>query len=166
MTAFRFLQPVFTMKYTFSSAIILVLFLTGCLQREDFGFDNSEDIEFMEQYAQRDDVTITQSGLMYRVLREGEGDVPEIDSRVRTHYEASLVNGDVIDSSYERDEPLEFTVNQVISGFAEGVLLMQVGAEYELVIPSELAYGDFPPPNSSIYPGATLIFQVELLEIL
>ncbi len=154
------------MKYTIFTFTILALFVSGCLQREDFGYDNTADIEFLEEYAQRDDVTITQSGLLYRVLREGEGDSPEVESRVLTHYEARLVNGDVIDSSYERDEPLEFTVNQVISGFAEGVLLMQEGAEYELVIPSELAYGDFPPPNSSIHPGATLIFQVELLEIL
>ncbi len=154
------------MKYPILAVSLLMIFLTGCLQREDFGFDNTADIEFMEQYAERDDVTVTQSGLMYRVLREGDGDTPEMDSSVRTHYEATLIDGNVIDSSYERDEPLEFVVNQVIAGFAEGVMLMQEGAEYELVIPSELAYGDFPPPNSSIYPGATLIFRVELLEIL
>lgn len=154
------------MKYPILLLSLLFVFVTGCLQREDFGFDNTEDIEFMEQYAEREDVIITQSGLMYRVLSEGDGDIPGTASRVRAHYEASLVNGDIIDSSYDRDEPLEFVVNEVISGFGEGVMLMQEGAEYELVIPSELGYGDFPPPNSNIYPGATLIFQVALLEIL
>ncbi len=136
------------------------------MQQEEFDFDNTADLEFLEEYAQHDDVTITQSGLMYRVLEEGEGDTPESDSEVRAHYTASLVSGDVIDSSYERDEPLEFSVNMVIAGFAEGVMLMQEGAIYELVIPAELAYGNFPPPNSNIHPGATLIFEVELIEIL
>jgi FKBP-type peptidyl-prolyl cis-trans isomerase len=112
------------MKQPILSVTLLIIFLAGCLQQENFGFDNTEDIEFLEQYAERDDVIITQSGLMYRVLSEGEGDTPEVDTRVRAHYEASLVSGDVIDSSYERDEPLEFVVNQVISGFAEGILLM------------------------------------------
>ncbi|MFO8028681.1 MAG: FKBP-type peptidyl-prolyl cis-trans isomerase [Cyclonatronaceae bacterium] len=154
------------MKFTLPCLLASLLLISGCLQREDFGYDNSADLEFLEEYAQRDDVVITNSGLMYRVIREGEGDVPELDSRVSVHYTASLVSGDVIDSSYERGEPLEFTVGELISGFAEGILLMQEGAEYELVVPPELAYGDFPPQNSNIHPGATLIFEVELLEIL
>ena len=100
---------------------------------------------------------------MYRILREGDGKFPGINSRVRTHYEASLVTGDVIANTYERDEPLEFNVNQVIDGFAEGIMLMQEGAKYELDIPAELGYGDF-PPDSRIHPCATLIFLTELLE--
>ena len=154
------------MKYLFTPSALLLLLISGCLQSEEFEFDNTADLEFLEEYAQQDGVTITQSGLMYRVIEEGDGDSPESDSQIRAHYTASLVSGDVIDSSYERDEPLEFTVNMVIAGFAEGVLLMQEGAIYELVIPAELAYGNFPPPNSNIHPGATLIFEVELLEIL
>ena len=128
-------------------------------------FSLDED-SFLQDYAQREDVIITESGLMYRILREGTGKSPELDSRVRVHYEASLVSGDIIASTYERDEPLEFIVSEVIAGFAEGIMLMQEGAKYELVIPAELGYGDYPPPNSGIHPGATLIFSTELLEVL
>jgi len=129
-------------------------------------FSFTEDLVFLEEYAQQEGVVKTNSGLMYRVLREGDGEKPNSDSNVRVHYIANLVAGDVIENTYEQDEPLEFTINQVIEGFAEGVQLMREGAKYELVLPSELGYGNFPPPNSNIHPGATLIFIVELLEII
>jgi len=152
------------MKY-FSLSIVLTIFLvSGCLETEPL-FDNEADLEFLEEYAQRDDVFITDSGLLYRVLQEGEGETPAMTSRVRVHYEAKLVNGDVIGNSFEEDEPLLFVMNEVISGFSEGLMLMQEGAEYELVLPPELAYGDF-PPDSRIHPGAVLIFRVELLEVI
>jgi len=128
-------------------------------------FEHNKDRSFLEEYAQREDVNITASGLMYRILREGDGESPGIDSRVRVHYEASLVSGEIIASTYERNEPLEFNLSEVIAGFAEGVMLMREGAKYELVIPAELGYGDF-PPDSNIHPGATLIFLTELLEVL
>lgn len=149
---------------------IFLMLIVGCLREETFDLDNEEDIAFMEEYAQRPDVTITDSGLMFRIVQEGDGDSPAIDSRVKVHFIAKMVSGDVIGNSYINDTPLEFTINDPvnppIAGFAEGLLLMQEGALFELVIPSELAYGDFPPPNSVIYPGATIIMEVELLEIL
>ncbi len=152
------------MKYIGLSIVLLAFLFSGCLETESL-FDNEADIEFMEEYAQRDDVILTDSGLMYRVLQEGEGEYPVITSQVRAHYEANLVTGEVIGSSYDEDEPLLFNLQDVIFGFSEGLMLMQEGAEHELVIPPELGYGDF-PPDSRIHPGAVLIFQVELLEII
>ncbi|TVQ70804.1 MAG: hypothetical protein EA363_07295 [Balneolaceae bacterium] len=152
------------MKYISHSIILLILLFSGCLETQPI-FDNEADIEFLEEYAQRDDVILTDSGLMYRVLQQGEGESPVMTSQVRVHYEATLVTGEVIGSSYDEDEPLVFSLQEVITGFSEGLTLMQEGAEYELVIPPELGYGDF-PPDSRIHPGAVLIFQVELLEII
>lgn len=152
------LSPVFT--------FIALLILTGCLQMADTEYDNTADLEFLEAYAQLEDVVITDSGLMYRILEEGEGDYPMITSSVRVHYIAQLVNGMVIDNSYEKNMPVEFSLETVIAGFAEGLMLMQEGARHELVIPTDLAYGNKPPDGSIIHPGATLIFRVELLKIL
>lgn len=158
------------MKTETAFLFILMFFMTGCLREETFEVDNEADMAFMEEYAQRPDVTITDSGLMYRIIQEGDGDSPAIDSHVSVHYTAKMVNGEVIGNSYINDTPLEFTINDPvnppIAGFAEGLLLMQEGSLFELVIPSELAYGNFPPPNSVIYPGATIIMEVELLKIL
>ncbi len=154
------------MKYYIIPTFVLLFLLGGCFSEDTVDFDNTADLEFLEEYAGHDDVIITQSGLLYRVIEEGEGDTPESDSRVITHYIVSLVNGTVLQNTFERDEPFEFEFDQVIDGLAEGVMLMQEGAIYELVIPADLAYGNLPPPNSNIHLGATLIFEVELLEIL
>ncbi len=152
------------MKYISLSIVLLTFLLSGCLETETL-FDNEADIEFLEEYAQRDDVIITDSGLMYRVLQEGEGEFPEMSSQVSIHYEVKLITGEVIGSYYDEDEPMVFGLHEVIAGFSEGLMLMQEGAEHELVVPPELAYGNF-PPDSRIHPGAVLIFQVELLEII
>ncbi len=152
------------MKYISLSIFLLIFLFSGCLETEPL-FDNEADIEFLEEYAQRDDVIITDSGLMYRVLEEGEGESPVMTSQVRVHYEAKLITGEIIGSSFDEDEPLVVILHQVISGFSEGLMLMQEDAEYELVVPPELGYGDF-PPDSRIHPGAVLIFRVELLEII
>jgi len=152
------------MKYFGLSIFLIIFFLSGCLDTEPL-FDNEEDLEFLEEYAQRDDVIITESGLLYRILQEGEGESPAMSSLVLAHYEARLVSGDVIGSSYDEDEPIVFPMAEVITGFSEGLMLMQEGGEHELVIPPELGYGDF-PPDSRIHPGAVLIFKVELLEII
>ncbi len=108
--------------------------------------------------------TATESGLEYQVLREGDGASPAADDMVLVHYEGSLADGTVFDSSYARGQPAPFGVNQVIPGFAEGLQLMQVGSKYRLFIPSDLGYGatgagDAIPPNSD------LMFEVELLDI-
>jgi FKBP-type peptidyl-prolyl cis-trans isomerase len=125
----------------------------------------AEGSRFLEENAGRDDVNVTDSGLQYRVIEEGNGVSPTEESTVRVHYRGTLINGEEFDSSYERGEPAEFPLNRVITGWTEGLQLMQVGSKYEFFIPSELGYGNTPPPGSVIEPGSVLIFEVELLEV-
>ncbi len=126
----------------------------------------AESARFLEENAQREDVIVTESGLQYRVIEEGDGERPSASDQVQVHYRGTLVSGEEFDSSYARGEPASFPLNRVISGWTEGVQLMSVGSTYEFFIPSELGYGDNPPPGSSITPGAVLIFEIELLDIL
>lgn len=121
--------------------------------------------EFRAEYAQKEGVKSTGSGLLYRVINEGSGAKPSATSKVRVHYTGTLTDGTVFDSSVQRGEPIDFGLNQVISGWTEGVQLMTPGSKYEFVIPSDLAYGDRGAGNA-IPPGATLIFEVELLAVL
>jgi len=106
----------------------------------------------------------TASGLQYRILEEGHGPKPSINSMVKTHYKGKLLNGKVFDSSYKRGYPSEFKVNQVIPGWTEALQMMPVGSKWELVIPSELAYGE--RETGSIPAHSVLIFEVELLDII
>ncbi|RUO37023.1 peptidylprolyl isomerase [Aliidiomarina shirensis] len=122
-------------------------------------------IQFQEQNAARDGVVVTESGLQYEVLREGDGERPTAEDRVEVHYEGTLVTGEVFDSSYEREESITFPLNRVIAGWTEGLQLMQVGAKYRFVIPAELAYGASERAEGLIQPYSTLIFEVELLSI-
>lgn len=124
-----------------------------------------EGREFLEENAERDAVTATESGLQYEVLREGEGESPDVNDRVTVHYEGRLINGEVFDSSYQRGEPATFGLGQVIPGWTEGVALMSEGAKYRLYIPSYLAYGEQGSPRGGIGPNQALIFDVELLEV-
>jgi len=119
--------------------------------------------KFLEANKNNPGVYQTQSGLQYKVIKMGEGPKPTNTDKVKVHYEGKLINGKVFDSSYERGEPIEFELNQVIPGWAEGLTLMPVGSIFELYIPSDLAYGD--RPIGEIPAGSTLIFKVELLEI-
>ncbi|MEX0770929.1 MAG: FKBP-type peptidyl-prolyl cis-trans isomerase [Balneolaceae bacterium] len=135
-------------------------------QREAEASVNIEEgRQYLDENAQREDVNVTASGLQYRVIEEGSGERPTANSTVRVHYRGTLLNGEEFDSSYERGEPAEFPLNRVIPGWTEGVQLMREGATYEFFLPSELAYGNNPPQGSIITPGAVLIFEVELLEI-
>lgn len=120
--------------------------------------------KFLEENAKKEGVTITESGLQYEVLNEGEGDIPAATSTVRTHYHGTLIDGKVFDSSYDRGEPAEFPVNGVIPGWTEALQLMKVGAKYRLSIPSNLAYGER-GAGAHIPPYTTLVFDVELLAI-
>jgi FKBP-type peptidyl-prolyl cis-trans isomerase FklB len=119
--------------------------------------------KFLEENKKQSGVIETQSGLQYKVVREGSGKTPQTTDQVVVHYEGKLINGHIFDSSYERKEFMTFPVNGVIRGWSEALLLMRVGGSYELYIPSDLAYGD--QGNQSIAGGSTLIFKVELINI-
>lgn len=125
-----------------------------------------EGNRFLAENAERDEVVVTDSGLQYRVIEEGDGVSPSGDSQVRVHYRGTLISGEEFDSSYERGEPAEFPLNRVIPGWTEGLQLMHEGATFEFFIPSELGYGNNPPPGSPIQPGSVLIFEVELISVL
>lgn len=119
---------------------------------------------FLSQNAKEVGVTVLPSGLQYKVLREGEGKRPTATNHVKCHYEGTLINGTVFDSSYRRGEPAIFPLNGVISGWTEGVQLMQEGAKYRFFIPYHLAYGE-QGAGQAIPPYSALIFDVELIEI-
>jgi FKBP-type peptidyl-prolyl cis-trans isomerase len=119
---------------------------------------------YLAQNRSREGVTETESGLQYRVIEAGEGRSPVATDQVTVHYRGTLINGVEFDSSYARGEPATFALNQVIPGWTEGVQLMAEGAKYEFFIPSDLAYGDQGRPGP-IGPNATLIFEVELIEV-
>ncbi|MBO5749820.1 MAG: FKBP-type peptidyl-prolyl cis-trans isomerase [Bacteroidaceae bacterium] len=120
---------------------------------------------FLENNGKRAEVTTTKSGLQYEVLKEGNGKHPKATDKVRCHYEGTLIDGTVFDSSYQRNEPAVFGLNQVITGWTEGVQLMGEGAKFRFYIPYLLAYGEA-GAGASIPPYSTLIFDVELLEVL
>lgn len=119
---------------------------------------------YLEQNAAREDVIVTDSGLQYRVVEEGEGESPEIIDRVRVRYKGSLTNGVIFDQT-TGDDTAELVVGEVIPGFTEGLLLMNEGSKFEFFIPPNLGYGS-QPPGSAIPPNAILVFEVELVEIL
>ncbi|GEA08390.1 peptidyl-prolyl cis-trans isomerase [Alteromonas sp. KUL42] len=124
-----------------------------------------EGTKYLEENAKRDEVTVTESGLQYEVIAEGDGEVPSASSTVRVHYHGTLINGNTFDSSYERGQPAEFPVGGVIKGWTEALQLMKVGAKYRLHIPHDLAYGE-QGAGAAIGPYSTLVFDVELLDIL
>lgn len=123
----------------------------------------TEGKEFLESNKANPGVTETPTGLQYRVINEGDGDSPTASDQVKVHYKGTLIDGTEFDSSYGRGEPATFRVNGVIKGWQEGIQLMKVGAKYEFFIPSSLAYG--PRPSPKIPANSTLVFEVELLEI-
>ena len=118
---------------------------------------------FLDENAKAEGVTVTDSGLQYSVITKADGPKPAAEDTVTVHYVGTLVDGTVFDSSVERDQPAKFPLNRVIPGWTEGVQLMSVGEKYKFVIPAELGYGE--QGAGSIPPGATLIFEVELLDI-
>ncbi|MGV3001651.1 FKBP-type peptidyl-prolyl cis-trans isomerase [Vibrio sp.] len=121
--------------------------------------------QFLEENSQREGVIQTESGLQYLVLKEGNGTVhPTATSQVKVHYQGTLLDGTEFDSSYKRGEPISFKLNQVIKGWQEGLQLMVEGEKVRLFIPYDIAYGK--SGSGPIPAGATLIFDVELLEIL
>ena len=124
-----------------------------------------EGEKFLTENAKKPGVKVTASGLQYEVLTEGTGRQPKASDTVRCHYEGTLLDGSVFDSSYRRNEPCDFGLNQVIKGWTEGVQLMKEGAKYRFYIPYNLAYGER-GAGSDIPPYAALIFDVELIKVL
>ena len=110
-------------------------------------------------------VMTTESGLQYEMLREGDGASPGATDRVRVHYRGTLTDGTQFDSSYDRGEPAVFPVNGVIAGFGEALQMMSVGSHVRVTIPPELGYGES-GAGALIGPNATLVFEIELLEIM
>jgi len=125
---------------------------------------NKEGAAFLAENAKRPEVTVLESGLQYEILKEGNGPIPTADSQIKCHYEGSLINGEVFDSSIDRGTPITLGVSQVIKGWTEALQLMPVGSKWRLYLPADLAYGDR-GAGDKIGPGETLIFEVELLEI-
>ncbi len=118
---------------------------------------------YLEQNAQKEGVTVTESGLQYEVLQAAEGAKPAATDTVKVHYVGTLTDGTKFDSSVDRGEPAQFPLNRVISGWTEGVQLMNVGSRFKFTIPSELAYGE--RDMGVIKPNSVLVFEVELLDI-
>lgn len=134
-------------------------------QQEEAGKAVREEGErFLAENAKKEGVTVLPSGLQYTVLKEGNGAKPLATDRVKCHYEGTLTNGNVFDSSYRRGEPAVFPLNGVIAGWTEGVQLMAEGAKFRFFIPYHLAYGER-GAGQAIPPYAALVFDVELLEV-
>ena len=124
-----------------------------------------EGEKFLVENAKKEGVIVTKSGLQYEVLKEGSGKKPKATDTVRCHYEGRLLDCSVFDSSYKRNEPADFGLQQVIAGWTEGVQLMSEGAKYRFYIPYILAYGEG-GAGAMIPPFSTLIFDVELIKVL
>jgi FKBP-type peptidyl-prolyl cis-trans isomerase len=122
-----------------------------------------EGIDFLIENSRKPGVVITSSGLQYEVITAANGPKPTPADVVQVHYEGTLINGEIFDSSYQRGTPIEFPLDGVIAGWTEGLQLMSVGSKYKFYIPQELGYGSY--GVGSIPPYSTLIFTVELLDI-
>ncbi|MBF0452128.1 MAG: FKBP-type peptidyl-prolyl cis-trans isomerase [Candidatus Magnetomorum sp.] len=128
------------------------------------GDNQKEGMTFLVENKSKKGVITTQSGLQYKIIRKGDGPKPKATDQVKVHYRGTLINGEEFDSSYKRGTPATFRLNAVIAGWQEGLQLMSSGSKYEFYIPSELAYGER-GAGSMIGPNSTLVFEVELLDI-
>lgn len=132
---------------------------------KNFAQHKVANLKFLEENKKKEGVITTESGLQYMVMKEGKGEKPKPTSRIKIHYHGTNINGGVFDSTVERGTPYETKANVFIKGFNEGLLLMNEGAKYKFFIPSDLGYG-VQHRSAFIKPYSTLIFEVELLEIL
>lgn len=125
----------------------------------------AEGEKFLAENGKKPDVKTTASGLQYQVMTEGKGPKPKPDATVRVHYKGTLLDGSTFDSSIDRGEPVVFALSQVVPGWQEGLQLMPVGSKYKFWVPAKLGYGEQGTPGGPIGQNATLVFEVELLEI-
>lgn len=124
----------------------------------------AEGTAFLDANKVKEGVKVLPSGLQYKIIKAGTGESPTAGDKVKTHYRGTLINGTEFDSSYKRNKPAEFPVKGVIKGWTEALQLMKEGGKWELYIPANLAYGERPRPG--IPPNSTLIFTIELLEVI
>jgi len=150
------------MSYQEAQTVVNDFFQT--LQSNTSEKAQSEGKAFLDANGKRDEVITLASGLQYEVMTKGTGSIPKASDSVKVHYHGTLIDGNVFDSSVRRGEAATFGVTQVISGWVEALQLMPVGSKWKLFIPSNLAYGE-QGAGQSIAPNSTLIFEVELLEI-
>ena len=129
-----------------------------------YGENKAAGIKFLEENKTKEGVITTESGLQYKVIKAGNGEIPTKESSVKVNYKGTLIDGTEFDSSYKRNAPATFRADQVIKGWTEALTMMPVGSKWELYIPQELAYGSR-ETGGQIKPFSTLIFEVELLEI-
>ena len=129
-----------------------------------YGENKAAGEKFLAENKTKEGVITTESGLQYKVIKEGKGEIPTKESTVKVHYKGTLIDGTEFDSSYKREEPTSFRADRVIAGWTEALSMMPVGSKWELYIPQELAYG-VRGAGEQIKPFSALIFEVELLEI-
>ena len=141
---------------------LMMLILSSSIGSTEINMDTQA---YIEEYKKHENVQTTSTGIVYRLIEKGDGEVsPNPAQTVTVHYEGKLINGEVFDSSFKRGTPAKFGLNQVISGWTEGLQLMHVGDTMELVIPPELAYGA--QGINGVIPGnSTLVFKVQLIDI-
>ncbi len=136
-------------------------------ERTAAGGKNKEAGEkFLAENATKEGITVLKSGIQYKVLESGNGNIPKASDKVRVDYTGRLVDGTVFDSSVERGQPAEFPVTGVIKGWQEVLQLMKEGDKWEVYIPSDLAYGERGEPRANIGPSSTLVFEISLISIL
>jgi FKBP-type peptidyl-prolyl cis-trans isomerase len=153
------------LRFTREEANENIQVFLNSINEEKFAHFKSNGEAFLKENAKRDEVTVTESGLQYEVLTDGNGEKPTPHSTVSVHYHGTLIDGAVFDSSVNRGTPASFGVTQVISGWTEALQLMPMGSKWKLFIPENLAYGAKPHPGGPIKPYMALIFEVELLSI-
>ncbi len=148
------------------TAVLFFIFAQVALAESKLDINATAGKAFLEANGKLEDVKTTASGLQYKVIKPGkeDGKRPDARSKVTVNYEGRHLDGKVFDSSYQRNKPIDFRLNQVIKGWTEGLQLMREGAKYQLFIPSKLAYGTR-GAGRSIGPAETLIFDVELLKV-
>lgn len=153
-------------KYNPNEANTIIQSYINGLNEQKFGAVKEEGEKFLAENKAKDGITETATGLQFEVVTEGNGKKPSATDTVKVHYHGTLIDGTIFDSSVQRGEPATFGVHQVIPGWTEALQLMSEGSKYRLYIPQNLAYGANPHPGGAIKPYATLVFDVELLEVL